>query len=395
MSKALEGVKVLELGHVVSGPVCGMLLGDLGAEVIKVERPGTGEFYREEALKNADGISCVFPAYNRNKKSVTLNYKDKRGRELLLELVRWCDVLIENLRPGLLVSMGLGYEDLKKVNPKLIMASISGFGQTGPYASKPAYDMTIAAISGLMSLNGPEGQPTKTGPAVSDFLSGIYGAFAVLAALRDLEQNGGDGQYIDVSMMDCAISILDAFFAQSQFTGIEPKSMGNRRANYAPVNAFKTVDGSIYMAASLQKHWVALAKLMGREDLLTDPLYADSNTRKKNELGLEVIVEEWTSRMKSADLIGLLESNGIPCAPIQSVEQVRNDPHTIARGSILEFDYPGLGSYPVAALPPRFSTLEIQAVRAPLLGEHNDEVFGSLLGCGVGELKMLMEKGTI
>lgn len=394
MSKALEGVKVLELTHVVSGPVCGMLLGDLGAEVIKVERPGTGEFYREQALKNKDGVSLVYPSYNRNKKDVTLNYKDERGRELLLKLVEWCDILIENLRPGLLNQMGLGYEELKKINPKLIMVSISGFGQTGPYAMKPAYDMTISAISGFMSLNGPEGEPTKTGPAVSDFLSGIYGAFAAMAALRNCERTG-EGQYIDVSMMECAVSILDAFFAQSQFTGVEPTGMGNRRANYAPVNAFKAKDGSVYVAASLQKHWEALAKLMKREDLITDPNYADSNERKKRENQLEEIVAAWTADIASADLVEMLENAGIPCAPVQTINQVRNDPHIKARNSILEFDYPGLGSYPVPSLPPRFSTLEIQTERAPLLGEHNDEIFGGMLGCSAEELEQLKERHII
>lgn len=393
MSKALDGIKVLELTHVVSGSVCGMLLGDLGADIIKVERPGVGEFYRDQALKK-DGISLVYPSYNRNKKSVTLNYKDARGRELLLELVKWCDILIENLRPGLLNKMDLGYESLRKINPKLIMVSISGFGQTGPYAMKPAYDMTISAISGFMSLNGPEGQPTKTGPAVSDFLSGIYGAFAALGALRNCEQTG-EGQYIDVSMMECAMSILDAFFAQSQFTGVEPTSMGNRRANYAPVNAFKTKDGSVYMASTLQKHWEALTKLMGREDLYDDPCYADSNERKKHEKELEAIVEAWTMQLESTELVDMLEKSGIPCAPIQTINQVRNDPHVKARGSITEFDYPGLGSYPVPALPPRFSTMEIPLKRAPLLGEHNEAVFCGMLGCTPEELEALRERQVI
>jgi crotonobetainyl-CoA:carnitine CoA-transferase CaiB-like acyl-CoA transferase len=394
MSKALDGIKVLELTHVISGPVCGMILGDLGADIIKVERPGTGEFYREQALKNVEGVSLVYPSYNRNKKGVTLDYKKERGRELLLGLVKWCDVLIENLRPGLLNKMGLGYQDLTKINPKLIMVSISGFGQTGPYAMKPAYDMTISAISGFMSLNGPEGQPTKSGPAISDFLSGIYGALSVLAALHSREKTG-EGQYIDISMMDCAVSILDAFFAQSQFTGVEPAGMGNRRANYAPVNAFKTKDGSVYIAASLQKHWEALTKLMDRGDLYSNPLYADSNARKKREEELEALVEEWTMRFGTAELVEKLEKNDIPCAPVQTINQVRNDPHVKARGSIFEFDYPGLGSYPVPASVPHFSTLEIQKQRAPLLGEHNDDVFGGLLGCTPEELKQLKEKEII
>ena len=394
MSKALEGVKVLELSHVVSGPVCGMLLGDMGAEVIKVERPETGEFYREQAIKNQDGVSILFPAYNRNKKGVTLDYKEERGRELLLELVKWCDVMIENQRPGLLNKMGLGYEELRKINPRLIMVSISGFGQTGPYAMKPAYDMTISAISGFMSLNGPVGQPTKAGPAVSDFLSGIYGALAVMGALRNCERTG-EGQYIDIAMMDCAISVLDAFFAQSQFTKEEPKGMGNRRANYAPVNAFQTLDGSVYIAASLQRHWEALARLMGQEDLLDDPRYACSAERKRCEDEIEDLVEEWTMTQESSGLIDMLEKSDIPCALIQTVNQVRNDPHIVARNSIMEFDYPGLGAYPIASFVPRFSSIDTPTVRPPLLGEHNEEVFGNLLGRTAEELGSLKASGVI
>jgi crotonobetainyl-CoA:carnitine CoA-transferase CaiB-like acyl-CoA transferase len=394
MSKALEGIKVLELTHVISGPVCGMILGDLGAEVIKVERPGTGEFYREQALKNEDGISLVYPTYNRNKKSITLNYKDERGRELLIGLVKWCDVIIENFRPGLLSEMKLGYDDLKRINPRLIMVSISGFGQTGPYAMKPAYDMTISAISGFMSLNGPEGQPTKAGPAVSDFLSGIYGALAALAAIRNRDVSG-EGQNVDVSMMECAMSILDAFFAQSRFTGVEPATLGNRRANYAPVNAFKTRDGGVYIAASLQKHWESLTALMNREDLRDDPRYADSIKRKERELELEAIVEAWTANFTSDELAALLEKHNIPCAPVRTINQVAEDPHVRDRGSIMEFDYPGLGAYPVPAFPPKFSSLEIQKKRAPLLGEHNDEVLRELLGCAASELEELRQRGVI
>ena len=394
MSKALEGIKVLELTHVISGPVCGMILGDLGAEVIKVERPGTGEFYREQALKNEDGVSLVYPTYNRNKKCITLNYKDDRGRELLLDLVKWCDVIIENFRPGLLSEMKLGYEDLKKINPRLIMVSISGFGQTGPYAMKPAYDMTISAISGFMSLNGPEGQPTKAGPAVSDFLSGIYGALAALAAIRNRDVNG-EGQNVDVAMMECAMSILDAFFAQSRFTGVEPATLGNRRANYAPVNAFKTSDGGVYIAASLQKHWESLTSLMNRDDLRADPRYSDSIKRKERELELEAIVEAWTADFTSDELAALLERNNIPCAPIRTINQVAEDPHVRERGSIMEFDYPGLGAYPVPAFPPKFSSLEIQKKRAPLLGEHNEEVLRELLGCAASELEELRKRGVI
>lgn len=394
MSKALEGVRVLELGHVISAPFCTMLLGDMGAEVIKIERPGQGEFYRQEAIKNADGISLVYPNYNRNKKCITLNLKHEKVKEILFDLISKCDVFIENYRPGMLKKMGLGYDVLKEINPKLVMASISGFGQTGPNAYKTAFDMTISAVSGFMTLNGPEGVPTKSGPAISDFLAGLYSALGILGALRHTERTG-EGQYVDVGMMDCAMSILDAFIAQCHFTGEEPKSMGNRRNNYAPINAFPVKDGSVYISASLQKHWESLTQIMDRKDLYEDPRYETSKMRKNHEDELEAIVTEWTSSFLTKDLIKILEANDIPCAPVQSVSQVMKDPHVLARQSIIEIDYPGLGPYPMPRFVPRFSSLEVPEQRAPLLGEHNEEVFRGLLGYSAEVYQELIEQKII
>lgn len=394
MSAALEGIKVVELSHVISGSYCGMLLGDMGADVIKIERPETGEFYRDEALKNEDGISIVFPAYNRNKRGITLNIKDEKAKEILTKLIKDCDIFIENYRPGLLKKMGFGYEEMKKVNPRLIMVSISGFGQSGPYAMRPAYDMTISAISGFMSVNGPEGVPMKSGPAISDFLSGIYGMVGALAALRNCEKTG-EGQYVDISMMECAMSILDAFFAQDRFSDIKPQSMGNRRANYAPVNSFKVNDGHVYIAASLQKHWEALTTLMERGDLLHDSRYDTSSHRKQYEEELELIVQEWALRHSTKDLIALLDGVGIPCSPIQTIAQVIKDPHVTERGSILEFDYPGIGTYPVAAFTPKFSTMEVKTKRPPLLGEDNREIYINKLGYSEQEFEEMQKNKTI
>ena len=394
MKKALEGIKVLELGHVISGPYCSMLLGDMGAEVIKIERPFVGEFYRAEAIKNEDGISLVYPSYNRNKTSITLNLKSEKTKEIFFALIRNTDIFIENYRPGLLKKMGLGYDELKKVNPKLIMVSISGFGQTGPCAAKTAFDMTISAVSGFMSLNGPEGQPTKSGPAVSDFLSGIYGALGALAALRHCERTG-EGQYIDISMMDSMVSILDAFFAQSKFTGVEPKAMGNRRNNYSPVNSFPVKDGHVYIAASLQKHWESLARLMNRQDLLEDPDYATSIQRKGREEELEAIVSAWSNTFATTELIKLLEANDIPCAPVQSINQVRQDPQVLARDTIIELEYPGIGSYPMPRFVPVFSTLETPRMSPPTLGNGNEQVYQKLLGYSAEEYQEFIEKGVI
>lgn len=394
MSHPLQGIRVFELTHVISGSVAGMLLGDLGAEVIKIERPGVGEFYREEAQKNENGVSIIFPSYNRNKKGITLNLKAPEAKKIIYELAAKCDIMVENYRPGVLDSMGFGYEDLKKINPKLIMVSISGFGQNGPYASKAAYDMTISAISGFMSMNGPEGQPTKNGPAVSDFLSGIYGCLSALAALRYRDLTG-EGQHVDVSMMDCGMSLLDAFFAQYRFTGIEPKCAGNRRANYAPVNAYETADGRIYISATLNKHWKALTEVMGRQDLFEDPRNATGTLRKDHEEELEQVVGEWAKQYKTADLVQLLDKTGIPCAPVHGIRQVMEDPQVAARHSILEFEYPGVGLYPVTAFVPKFSTIPVPTKRAPLLGEDNQEIYCGLLGYTTEQYEKMKQGGTV
>lgn len=394
MAYPLEGIRVFELTHVISGSVAGMLLGDLGAEVIKAERPGVGEFYREEALKNDKGISIVYPTYNRNKKGITLNLKAPEAKQIVRDLVAQSDIMVENYRPGVLDKMGLGYEDLKKINPKLIMVSISGFGQTGPYASRAAYDMTISAISGFMSMNGPPGQPTKNGPAVSDFLSGIYGCLGAVAALR-YRDCVGEGQHIDVSMMDCGMSLLDAFFAQYRFTGIEPKCCGNRRDNYAPVNAYPSADGYIYITATLNKHWKGLAEAMGRPELAEDPANASGTLRKAHEEELEGIVADWAKQYTTAELIDILEKAGVPYAPVQGIAQVMEDPQVKARNSILEFDYPGLGQYPVPAFVPKFSSIQVPKKRAPLLGEDNEVVLCGMLGYTREQLEKFKEDGII
>ena len=394
MAYPLEGVRVFELTHVISGSVAGMLLGDLGAEVIKAERPGVGEFYREEALKNENGISIVYPSYNRNKKGITLNLKAPEAKKIVRKLIAQTDIMVENYRPGVLDKMGLGYEALKEINPGLIMVSISGFGQSGPYVSMPAYDMTISAISGFMSMNGPPGQPTKNGPAVSDFLSGIYGCLGALAALRYRERTG-EGQHVDVSMMDCGMSLLDAFFAQYRFTGVEPKCAGNRRDNYAPVNAYPTADGYIYIAATLNKHWKALTEAMGRPELAEDPRNATGTLRKEHEEELEGIVAAWAKRYQTAKLVHILEDAGVPCAPVHGVAQVMEDPQVKARHSILEFDYPGLGQYPVTAFVPKFSSIQVPEKRAPLLGEDNRAVYCDMLGYTPEQFEKMEQEGTI
>jgi crotonobetainyl-CoA:carnitine CoA-transferase CaiB-like acyl-CoA transferase len=261
------------------------------------------------------------------------------------------------------------------------MASISGFGQEGPYAAKTAFDMTIAAIGGFMAVNGPVGgPPMKAGPAVSDFVAALYCALSIMAAIRHRDLTG-EGQYIDIAMLDSVMSILDASFAVNKLLGTEPTGTGNRRPYYAPVNVFKARDGYVYIAASGQNHWEMLATVMGRKDLIDDPRFTAEN-RKGNEDELEQIVQDWAKSLTSTEIITLLEQNGVPCAPVKTISEVMDDAHVKARKSIVEFDYPGIGKFPVVAFPPRFSSIATEVKRAPLLGEHNREIICGLLGYG-------------
>lgn len=394
MKKPLAGVRVIEFTHVISGPFCGMLLGDLGAEVIKVENPQSGDYTRTAGAKTPNGISLWYPAFNRNKKSITLNLKDEKAQELLTALVKESDVVLENFRPGLLDEMGFGYEDLKKINPQIIMASISGFGKKGPYEKKTAFDMTTVAMSGFMAINGLPDIPMKTGPAISDFLAGLYGALAIVSAVRYLDKTG-KGQFIDVAMMDSAMSVLESSFAELTVLQREPKRIGNRRPNNAPSAVFKSSDDYIYIAALFQVHWEKLCKLMNRQDLLAMPKYKTMQDRYQCADEIEAIVAEWVKDKTADAALKELEEQLIPCARVNRLQSVLDDPNVKARNSIVEFDYPGVGKYPVAAFTPRFSEIVVDVARPPLLGEHNTDVYRKLLGYTEEQYQQLVASKVI
>ncbi len=393
MSKALEGIRVLEFTHVVAGPFAGMLLGDMGAEVIKVEKPVTGEFYRIYGPR-INGIPMAYPTYNRNKKDLTLNVQDPKAKEVLYDLIKNVDVVIENYKPGLLKKMGMGYEALKQYNPKLIMASISGYGQTGPDANKKAYDMTITAISGIMSITGEPGQPTRPGSSIIDYLSGMYADLAILAALhhRDLT---GEGQYIDVSMLQAAISILDAKIQVSRLMGQKVRGRGNRMPSSCPVNTFPTKNGFVQISCTTNQNFFDLAKAMNREDLLSIPEYQKDTGRKAREEEVEAIVREWTESITTEEAVEALEKHAVPCAPICMIEDLDKNEQLKARNAIRSFDYPGIGEYPYAAFVPQFSTLEVSEERAPLLGEHTDEILSRLAGYTPEQIQKLKDDQVI
>ena len=379
LSTALEGIRVVEFSHVISGPFCGQLLGDMGAEVIKVERPEKGEFYRQEGRKNEDGISVIFPTYNRNKKDITLNVQDPRSLELFHELIKKCDIMIENYRPGLLKKLGFGYEDLKKINPKLIMVSISGFGQDGPDAKKLAYDMTIAACSGIMSVTGEPGFPMKAGISIADFTSGMYGAMSAIAALRHRELTG-EGQYIDVSMMESSMSFMDAYFGETYFLQHDPVPVGNSRPTYSPVGCFKTKDGNILISCTKEDHWEQFARRSGHEELIGKPGWESGIIRKNRDPEVLQLAQDWAAQYTNDEAAELLEAAGIPNAPVLTCTKIMEHPQVKHRNSIMFQDYPGVGKYASVAFVPKFSTMDTPQKRAPLLGEHNKEIYGDLLG---------------
>ncbi|MDW7669649.1 MAG: CoA transferase, partial [Bacillota bacterium] len=327
MNKPLEGIKILELTHVIAAPFCGMLLGDLGADIIKVEKPKEGEYGRIAGPYAPDGTSLWYPNYNRNKKGITLNFKDPKGKEILEKLIKETDVFIENFRPGLLDSMNLGYKDVKKINPDIIMVSLSGYGQEGPYANKTAFDMTILAIGGLMGLSGEtDGVPMKMGTAIADFVAGLYGVIGTLSALTFKEKTG-KGQYVDVSMLDGILSTLETSIAEYDLLKREPKRPGNGRVYTGPSDVFKASDGYIYIAAFFENHWNKFCKLIDREDLLNDERFKDGLSRKNNDKFLKPIISEWVENKTIDEIELLLENVGVPCAPVNNMERLMKDEH--------------------------------------------------------------------
>lgn len=396
MTKPLEGIKILELTHVIAAPFCGMLLGDLGAEIIKIEKPNEGEYGRIAGPRMPNGTSLWYPSYNRNKKGITLNLKDERSKPILRDLIKDSDIVLENFRPGLLTEMGFGYDDIKKINPEVIMVSLSGYGQDGPYAKKTAFDMTVLALGGLMALTGEtEGVPMKVGTAISDFVAGLYGVIGTLSALkyRDLT---GKGQYVDVAMIDGVLSMLETSIAEYTLLGKEPGRPGNRRVYTGPSNVFMAKDGYIYIAAFFQSHWEKMCKAMGKEELLKDERFRTGATRKKHDFIVEDIISEWVKEKTVDEVNQLLESNDIPCSPVNQIGRLLKDPHINHRNSIVSFDYPGVGKFKTCGFPIKFSEINTDEIkRPPLLGENNEEVLCERLGYSKEKYEQLKEEGII
>ena len=393
--QALESLHILDLSRVLAGPYCAMVLADLGADVVKVEIPGAGDDSRAYG-PFLNGESAYYMSINRNKRGITLNLKDPAGRAVFLRLVAWADVLIENYRPGTMDRLGLGYTDLELVNPRLIYAAVSGFGATGPYRQRPAYDIIAQGMGGLMSITGhPGGPPTRVGASVGDIIAGLYTAVGILAAVNERAASGR-GQFIDVSMMDCQVSVLENAIARYLATGTVPTPLGNHHPSITPFSTFKAADGHIIIAAGNNEVFARLCKTLGIPDLPADPRFATNDARTRNRDALAAALEAVLASAPTDHWLALLEASGVPAAPVLTVDKVVSDPQIAARGMVADIDHPVAGPTKVPGVPVKMSRTQ-GTVRqpAPTLGQHNDEILTQIAGLSVEEIEQLRAKGVL
>lgn len=395
-SGALSGVRVLDMTRVLAGPFCTMLLADLGATVIKVEEPERGDDSRgyPPFLR---GASTYFANLNRNKKSLVLDLKKKEAKDVLSALLKRADVLIENFKPGTMEKLGFGYEDVKRLNPKLVYASISGFGQYGPYKDRPGYDIIGQAMGGLMSTTGwPDSPPTRTGTAMADILAGLNCAIGILAALKGRERTGM-GERIDVALVDSVVSAMETIVQLYLVEGRIPGRIGNRYEFIAPYDSFAASDGWVVIGVGGEEVWKRFCKAIGRDDLLQDPRFATNRDRVREYGPLKDIVTEWSSKRKADDIISLLMKSSVPCAPIYNIEQIVNDPHIAeARGMVVDMPHPVEGTMKVIACPIKFTETK-PSIRstAPLHGEHTEAILREVLGLSEDDCARLKKAGAV
>jgi formyl-CoA transferase len=397
----LEGITVLDLGQIYNGPYATFLMGMAGARIIKIE-PLEGESMRQRTL--IGGAALPFAMLNSNKQAVTLNLKTERGREILIDMARRADILLENFLPGKLDKLGIGYEVLRAVNPRLIVASGSGYGSSGPYKDYPAMDISIQAMSGAMAVTGfPDGPPTKIGPALCDFSCGVHLYGAVVTALYEREKTG-QGQKVEVAMLDAIYfslaSSLGLYFASGNYGGAVnfPQRTGNTHSGRAaaPYSVYETRDGHIAILCTNNKHWVSLTKVMGLAELGTDPRYDTPKKRAHSSQEVDKIVGDFAEGYTRDELFALLSPHHIPCAPVRDLAEITNDPHLHQRGMLEWMQHPQYGRIAAARSPLRFEKQGVVPLQPSAeLGAHNREVYGDWLGLSEAELEQLRREKVI
>ena len=393
---ALDGIRILDLSRVLAGPYCTMFLGDLGAEVVKVEQPGAGDDTRGWGPPFAGGESAYFLSVNRNKKSLTVDLKSPEGKDLVRRLAQNADVLLENFRPGTMERLGLGENDLRGANPRLVYASLSAFGADGPMSGWPGYDLIVQAWGGLMSITGmPDGEPTKVGVAIVDVIAGLMLGKAICAALYAREKLGV-GQRIDTSLLEAQVACLVNAGSNYLIGGQIPARYGNAHPSIVPYQSFKTADGYLVIGVASETIWKRFCPAIGRVDLADDPRFAKNSERvaRRDEL-LNILGEILASR-DSKTWSKILQEAEVPCAPVQTVDQVFNDPQVMHRDMLAEIEHPSAGKIKMAGIPVKFSATPASVrLPPPRLGEHTKNVLEEWLGMNMQEISVLFDKGII
>ena len=379
-NQPLHGLRVLDLSRVLAGPYCTMVLGDLGADVIKVEPPD-GDETRAWGPPFAGGESAYYLCVNRNKRGMTVNLKTEEGRDIVRKLAGRSDVLVENFRPGTLARFGLDYETLRSGSPGLVYCSISGFGQTGPLRDRPGYDFMIQAMGGLMSFTGePDGEPMKVGVAVTDITAGLYAVIAILAALQ-ARTVSGEGQYLDISLFDSQLGWLANVASNFLVSGNLPNRYGNAHANIVPYQSFRASDGYFALAVGNDKQFARLCNLIGRPELASDVRFATNTARVNHREELIPLLETVFPSRRADEWLSALEEAEIPCGPINTLDKVFAEPQVAAREMLIEMEHPTVGTLPLVGSPLKFSQTPVTYHRPPpRLGEHTDEILKDVLG---------------
>ncbi len=393
----LAGIRVLDLGTRIAAPFAATLLADFGAEVIKIELPGRGDFLRQIGPFVGE-YSLFWAVEARNKKSITLDLRKPRGQQVLKRLVRIADVVVENFRPGTLERWGLGYEELRKINPRLILTRATVYGQTGPYRDRPGLDRNGIGFGGLLYLTGyPDRPPVRPGVVVSDYLTGVFNALAVMIALYHRDARGGEGQWVDLALYESVFRILEYTAAAYDRLGEVRQREGNRLANAAPLDTWQTRDGKwIFVVAAGDDLFPRLARAMGREDLLRDPRFSDLARRAANSETINQIVGEWIAAHTAEEIEALLVPVGVPVGRAYAIDEIFSDPHYAAREDIALVEDPTIGPVRMQGVYPRLSATPGSIRRgAPRLGEHNAEVYAGLLGMSPEEIEELEREGVI
>lgn len=393
----LSDIRVIEMGQLLAGPFCGQLLGDFGAEVIKVEPPGVGDPMREWGREKPHGRSLWWPVIARNKKSIEVNAREPEGQDIIRKLVAESDILLENFRPGTMEKWGLGFDELVKINPRLVMIRVSGYGQTGPYSSKAGFGAVGEAMGGLRYVVGdPSTPPSRTGISIGDTLAATFACIGGLIALHSVQRTGR-GQVVDSAIYEAVLAMMESLITEYDAGGYIRERTGAILPNVAPSNVYLTKDGRyILIAANQDTVFKRLAQAMGRPELATNPAYATHAKRGEHQAELDALIEAWTREIEIDELARLLDENGVPCGNIYRAPEMLEDAHFKAREAIIKVPHPVFGELRMQGAFPKLSeTPGLVSSCGPSLGEHNDEIFGSLLKLGESQQQDLRLRGII